>query len=80
MQTMRTTWNTCNKPIEANCVWCGGISFIRLQDKWCYRVLVIDLYSHRIIGSALSLAGDADLVYRVLRIALETRPRDGCFI
>ena len=22
-------------PAAPNCVWCGDISFIRLQDKWC---------------------------------------------
>ena len=37
----------------------------------------VDLYSRRIIGSALSLTADAELVCRALRNALETRPRDG---
>ncbi|MGT5469215.1 IS3 family transposase [Escherichia coli] len=60
-----------------NRVWCGDISFIRLQDRWCYLALVVDLYSRRIIGSALSLTADDELVCRALRNALETRPRDG---
>lgn len=47
------------------------------EDKWCYPALVVDLYSRRIIGSALSLTADAELVCRALRNALETRPRDG---
>lgn len=64
-------------PAAPNRAWCGDISFIRLQDKWCYLALVVDLYSRRIIGSALSLIADADLVCRALRNALETRPRDG---
>ncbi len=64
-------------PGAPNRVWCGDISFIRLQNKWCYLALVVDLYSRRIIGSALSLTADADLVCRALRNALETRPRDG---
>lgn len=50
---------------------------IRLQDKWCYLAHVVDLYSRRIIGSALSLTADAELVCRALRNAQETRPRDG---
>ena len=37
----------------------------------------VDLYSRRIIGSALSLTADAELMCRALRNALETRPRDG---
>lgn len=48
-------------PAAPNRVWCGNISFIRLQDKWCYLALVVDLYSRRIIGSALSLTTDAEL-------------------
>ncbi len=64
-------------PAAPNRVWCGDISFIRLRDKWCYLALVVDLYSRRIIGSALSLTADADLVCRALRNALETRLRDG---
>lgn len=64
-------------PCAPNRVWCGDISFIRLQDRWCYLALVVDLYSRRIIGSTLSLTADADLVFRTLRNALETRPRVG---
>ena len=64
-------------PAAPNRVWCGDIIFIHLQDKWCYLALVVDLYSRRIIGSALSLTADAELVCRALRNALETRPRDG---
>ena len=64
-------------PVAPNRVWCGDFSFIRLQNKWCYLALVVDLYSRRIIGSALSLTADAHLVCRALRNALETRPRDG---
>ncbi|HEI8868293.1 TPA: IS3 family transposase [Serratia odorifera] len=64
-------------PAAPNRAWCGDISFIRLQDKGGYLALVVDLYSRRIIGSALSLTADADLVCRALRNALETRPRDG---
>ncbi|AJJ25686.1 integrase core domain protein (plasmid) [Yersinia enterocolitica] len=63
-------------PVGPNRVCCGDISFIRLQGKWYYLALVVDLYARRIIGSALSLTADADLVCRALRNALETRPRD----
>lgn len=42
----------------------------------------VDLYSRRIIGSALSLTADAELVCRALRNALEIRPMMAayCFI
>ena len=48
-------------PVAPNRIWYGDISFIRLQDKWCYPALVVDLYSRRIIGSALLLTADADI-------------------
>lgn len=32
-------------PAASNRVWCGDISFIRLQDKWCYLALVL-IYIH----------------------------------
>ena len=48
-----------------------------MQDKWCYLALAIDLYSRRIIGSALALTADSDLVCRALRNALGTRQRNG---
>lgn len=64
-------------PAAPNRVWCGDISFIRLQDRRCYLALVVDLYSRRIIGSALSLTADVNFVCRALRNALEIRPRDG---
>ena len=64
-------------PAAPSRVWYGDISFIRLQDTWCYLALVVDLYSRRILGSALSLTADAELVCRALRNALETRPRNG---
>jgi putative transposase len=64
-------------PVASNRIWCGDIRFIRQQAKWCYLALVVDSYSRRIIGSALYLIADTDLVCRAMRNALETRLRDG---
>lgn len=64
------------KPSEPNRVWSGDISYIKVNGGWCYLALVIDLYSRRIVGSAISSSPDAELVCRALRNALETRPRE----
>lgn len=64
-------------PESANQAWCGDISFIRVSGGWCYLALVIDLYSRRIVGHAMSSSPDAELVCRALRNALETRQRSG---
>ncbi|EDT8879104.1 IS3 family transposase [Salmonella enterica subsp. enterica] len=64
-------------PESANRVWCGDISFIRVCGGWCYLALVIDLYSRRVVGHAMSSSPDAELVCRAMRNALETRQRSG---
>lgn len=64
------------KPSEPNRVWSGDISDIKVNGGWCYLALVIDLYSRRIVGSAISSSPDADLVCRGMRNALETRQRE----
>ncbi|WP_155979598.1 IS3 family transposase, partial [Yersinia wautersii] len=64
------------KPSEPNRVWGGDISYTKVNGGWCYLALVIDLYSRRIVGSAISSSPDAELVCRALRNALETRPRE----
>lgn len=64
-------------PASPNQSWCGDISYIRLHSGWCYLALVVDLYSRRIVGSALSLSPDAELVCHAMRNALETRRRHG---
>jgi len=60
-------------PSEPNRVWSGDISYIRVNGGWVYLALVIDLYSRRIVGSAMSSSPDAELVCRAMRNALETR-------
>ena len=47
-------------PVLPNRIWCGDISYIRIQGGWCYLALVVDLYSRRVVGSALSLSPDAE--------------------
>lgn len=64
-------------PASPNQVWCGDISYIRLHGGWCYLALVVDLYSRRVVGLALSLSPDANLACRAMRNALETRRRHG---
>ncbi|MBF2043495.1 hypothetical protein HTQ60_21015 [Yersinia pestis subsp. pestis] len=45
-------------------MWSGYISYIKVNGGWCYLALVIDLYSRRIVGSAISSSPDAELVCR----------------
>ncbi|MCX2957476.1 MAG: DDE-type integrase/transposase/recombinase [Serratia symbiotica] len=64
-------------PASPNQVWCGDISYIRIHGGWCYLALVVELYSRRVVDSALSLSPDANLACRAVRNALERCQRHG---
>ena len=56
-------------------VWCGDITYIWAQGRWCYLAVVLDLFSRRVVGWALSSHPNAELVIRALDIAYEQRAR-----
>lgn len=58
-----------------NQVWCGDITYIWAQGRWHYLAAVLDLYTRRVIGLALSTKPDADLVTKALDVAYEQRGR-----
>lgn len=58
-----------------NQVWCGDITYIWAGNRWCYLAIVIDLFSRRVVGWALSDKPDAALVTKALAIAYEQRGR-----
>jgi transposase InsO family protein len=53
-----------------NQIWVADITYIQTQEGWLYLAAVLDLYSRRIVGWALSPAIDAALVLRALGMAL----------
>ena len=60
-----------------NQIWCGDISYIRLNSGWFYLALAIDLYSRKVVGHAVSLSPDAELVRKAMRNALAVREVSG---
>ncbi|MBY4679139.1 IS3 family transposase [Marinobacterium arenosum] len=65
-----------NFDVEApNRVWCSDITYIWAGNRWCYLAAVIDLYSRRLVGWALSKAADSELVINALNMAWEARGR-----
>jgi len=56
-----------------NQVWCGDITYIWTGITWSYLAVVLDLYSRRVVGWALSKHPDAQLVVNALAIAYEQR-------
>ena len=58
-----------------NKVWCGDITYIWSGSKWSYLAVVLDLFSRRVVGWALSDKPNAELTCKALDMAWEQRGR-----
>ncbi len=58
---------------EPNQIWCGDITYIWTGNGWSYLATVLDLFSRRIVGWALSSHPDAELVLKALDMAYVQR-------
>ena len=59
--------------------WAGDISYIWTSEGWLYLAVIIDLYSRRVIGWAVSNRMKKDLAIRALDMAVALRqPREDC--
>ncbi|MCJ7874718.1 IS3 family transposase [Phaeobacter sp. J2-8] len=59
--------------------WAGDISYIWTSEGWLYLAVIIDLYSRRVIGWAVSNRMKRDLAIRALDMAVALRqPAEGC--
>lgn len=56
-----------------NQIWVSDITYIRILTGFVYLAVVLDLFSRKVIGWALSEQIDAELTLAALRIALEER-------
>jgi putative transposase len=56
-----------------NQVWVADITYIRILTGFLYLAVVLDLFSRKVIGWALSEQIDAQLTLAALRMALEER-------
>ena len=59
----------------SNKAWCGDITYIWAGTRWVYLAVVMDLYTRRVVGWALSKHPDADLAVRALDNAYQRRGR-----
>ena len=58
-----------------NQVWCGDITYVWAGQRWCYLAAVLDLFSRRVVGWAISEKPDAALATKALTIAYDQRGR-----
>lgn len=56
-------------PTRINQVWAGDITYLKTAEGWLYLSIVMDLYSRRIIGWAVSERMTTDLVMKSLQQA-----------
>ncbi|GAB6069444.1 hypothetical protein JCM30760_05410 [Thiomicrorhabdus hydrogeniphila] len=66
---------------EPNQIWCGDITYIWVGNHWSYLAVVIDLYSRRVIGWAMSERPNTSLTLKALDHAYSERgqPKDVLF-
>jgi transposase InsO family protein len=57
-------------PTAPNQVWVADITYIHTRQGWLYLAAILDLYSRRIVGWAMSERIDTPLVLKALRMAL----------
>lgn len=59
--------------IEPNTYWCGDVTYIWTGTRWAYLAVVLDLFSRKTIGWALSHSPDSQLTMKALTMAYESR-------
>ena len=63
------------KPTAPNQIWVADITYIRTSQGWLYLAAILDLYSRKIVGWAMSPFIDTSLVLLALNMALaRSRP------
>jgi len=60
---------------EPNKIWCGDVTYIWSGRRWAYLAVVLDLFSRKPIGWAMSLSPDSTLTCQALSMAFESRGR-----
>jgi transposase InsO family protein len=58
---------------RVNQMWVADMTYIRLPGGFCYLAVVLDAYSRKVVGWALSLSIDTQLVLSALRMAIAER-------
>ena len=59
--------------------WAGDITYVWAREGWVHLAVIIDLYSRRVIGWAISNRMKQDLAIRALNMAVALRrPPTGC--
>jgi putative transposase len=63
-----------------NGVWCGDVTYVWTEEGWWYTSVLLDLYSRKVVGWAMSDHIDTQLVTDALEMALGRRQPDAGLI
>jgi len=61
-----------------NQVWVADITYIRIRSSFVYLAAILDLYSRKVVGWAISRRIDTELCLAALQMAVNSRPARGC--
>jgi putative transposase len=61
-----------------NQAWVSDITYIRIRSSFVYLAAILDLYSRKVVGWAISKRVDTELCLTALQMALTDRPARGC--
>ena len=61
------------RPTGPNQVWVADLTYLRLEHEYAYLAVILDAWSRRVVGYAVSQFLDARLPLAALEAALETR-------
>ena len=70
--------NVLNRAFDVatpNTVWAGDITYVATREGWVYLAVLLDLWSRRVVGYAMSHEPTRAVVLDALRQALARRPR-----
>jgi putative transposase len=74
--TMRTPPNLVKRQFEVkkpDRVWAGDVTYLPTGEGWLYLAVLLDLYSRRVVGWAMSEHNDEALTLSALQMALDQR-------
>jgi transposase InsO family protein len=61
------------EPEAPNVAWAGDVTYVATDEGWAYLAVLLDLFSRRVVGWAMSATNDTELALAALRSAVERR-------
>ena len=69
----RTCWRGTSSRRAPNVAWAGYVTYIATDEGWAHLAVLLDLFSRRVVGWAMSAINDTELALAALQSAVERR-------